>query len=73
MKIQTPTSLRRPEERYAALQMANAILRADARRQRARATPKLTKKVVPTTAGPQPLRLSDLKTALARRRRLQGE
>jgi hypothetical protein len=73
MKNQIPTDLRRPEQRLAALKMADALLRADRRRQRAQAMPKLDKKVVPTTAGPQPLRLTDLKTALARKRRLRGE
>jgi hypothetical protein len=34
MKPQVPTSLRRPEERYAARQMADGILRADRKRQR---------------------------------------
>jgi hypothetical protein len=78
VKHQIPTNLRRPEERYAARQMADGILRAARRRARRMATNDtlggLTKKAAPTVmAGPQPLRLSDLKTALARRRRLQGE
>jgi hypothetical protein len=34
VKNQIPTSLRRPEERYAARQVADALLRADHRRAR---------------------------------------
>jgi hypothetical protein len=34
MKHQIPSNLRRPEERYAARQMADAIIKADRRRQR---------------------------------------
>ena len=69
MKHTTPTSLRRPEARYAARQMADSILRADARRQRAAAVPQsTTKKAAPTpSAGPQRLHLSDLKRAFAAR------
>jgi hypothetical protein len=58
--------LRRPEARLVARQMADALLRADGRRARAAAMPKLTKKATLTvTAGPQPIRLADLKRALA--------
>lgn len=68
MKQLIPTSLRRPEERYAARQMADALLRAATRKERAAAMPKPDKKAAPTiTAGPQPLRLADLKQALAAR------
>jgi hypothetical protein len=38
VKNQIPTNLRRPEERYAARQMADALLRADRRRQQRMAT-----------------------------------
>jgi hypothetical protein len=75
MKHTMPTSLRKPEARLAARAMADAMLRADRRRQRrAQAIPRLDKKAAPTPpAGRQPLRLTDLKRALAARRRLQGE
>lgn len=75
MKHQIPASLRRPEERYAARQMADALIRADnVRRRRAAAMPRLNKKKAPLVeTGPQRLHLSDLKSALARKRRLQGE
>jgi hypothetical protein len=72
MKHQIPTSLRRPEERYAARQMADALLRADRRRARAQTMPQPAKKAAPTVmAGPRTLHLSDLKKALAARRRQQ--
>ena len=49
-----PTSLRRPEQRFAATRAADAILRADARKQRAAAMPKLTtKKAAPPTTEPR--------------------
>jgi hypothetical protein len=68
MKTMVPTNLRRPEERYAALKVADALLRADRRRQRHAAMPKPTiKKAAPTVAGPQPIRLVDLRRALAAR------
>jgi hypothetical protein len=73
MKQTIPTSLRRPEQRHAARAMADAILRADARRQRAGAMPKPAKKAAPVPTGPQPLRLADLKRALAARRPSNGE
>jgi hypothetical protein len=64
-----PTSLRRPEPRLALRQLVDAMLRADARRQRAAAMPKpAPKKPAPlSSTGPRPLRLSDLKRALAMR------
>ena len=69
-----PTSLRRPEQRFAANRAADAILRADARKRRAAAMPKLTTKKAPSVeAGPWRLHFSDLKTALAAKRRPQGE
>ena len=72
MKHQIPSSLRRPEERFAARQMADALLRADRRRARAQTMPQPTKKAAPTvTAGPRTLRLPDLKRAFAARERLQ--
>ena len=73
MRPVVPVSLRKPEQRYAALKAADAIFRADARKQRAAATPKPTiKKATPTVmAGPQRLHLSDLKRAFAERERLQ--
>ena len=47
-KREIPQSLRRPEERYAALQIANHLLRADThRKQRAVAKPKPTHKKAP--------------------------
>ena len=71
MKHQIPTSLRKWEERAAALKMADSILRADCRRQRVQANP-APKKAAPTvTAGPRTLRLPDLKKAFAERERLQ--
>jgi hypothetical protein len=75
MKPVIPVSLRKWEQRVAANAVADAILRADARKQRAAAKPKPIKKAAPTVmAGPQPIRLSDLKPALARKRRaFKGE
>jgi hypothetical protein len=62
MKPIVPTSLRKPEQRLAARQMADALLRADARRQRAAAMPKPSpKKAPPVETGPRRLTLSDLK------------
>jgi hypothetical protein len=74
MKHQIPASLRRPESRAIARQMADSILRADARRQRAAALPQpTTKKAPPVEIGPRRLHLSDLKRALvARDSRLQS-
>jgi hypothetical protein len=72
MKLTIRTSLRRPEERFAARQMADALLRADRRRARTQAMPKpAPKKAAPTVAGPQPIRLADLKRAFAARERLR--
>lgn len=69
MKHMIPTSLRRWEERAAARRMADALLRADARRHRASAMPRLDKKKVPPpTTEPRRLHLSDLKRALAAKR-----
>jgi hypothetical protein len=63
-----PSSLHRPEQRLALRRMADALLRADARRRRIAAMPKpAPKKPAPLPTGPQPLRLSDLKRALAMR------
>jgi hypothetical protein len=74
MEQKIPTNLRRPEERYTALKMADAILRGDRRRQRAQAMPRPDKKRAPQVqVEPRRLHLSDLKTALAAKRRLQGE
>jgi hypothetical protein len=42
-----PVSLRKWEERAAALKVADALLRADRRRQRAAATPRPDKKAAP--------------------------
>jgi hypothetical protein len=68
-KREIPQSLRRPEERYAARQVADALLRADARKQRAAAKPKPLKKAAPTImAGPRRLHLTDLKRAVVERR-----
>ncbi len=73
MKPVVPVSLRKWEQRAAALKVADALLRADRRRQNARVMPKPTiKKAVPTVmAGPQRLHLSDLKRAFAERERLR--
>jgi hypothetical protein len=72
MKHTMPINLRRPEERFAALKMADSILRADRRKQRVAAMPKPDKKKeAPTMAGPQHLHLSDLKRAFAARERQQ--
>ena len=73
MKYILPNNLRRPEERYTALKMADAILRGDRRRQRRMALPQpSTEKAAPTSvAGPQRLHLSDLKMAFAARERQQ--
>jgi hypothetical protein len=65
MKHTTPTSLRRPEERYAARALADQILAADSRRARVaelnRGRPNGTKRRAPVPdRGPTPLRLSDL-------------
>jgi hypothetical protein len=73
-----PVSLRKWEERAAATRVADQLLRADTRRRRKMAANDLgvgpTKKAAPTVmAGPQHLHLSDLKLALAAKRRLQGE
>jgi hypothetical protein len=74
MKYALPSSLRRPEQRVAAYRLANDILRADRRRTRAQAMPKLTKKKAPqVSAEPWRLHLGDLKTALARKRRIPEE
>jgi hypothetical protein len=65
-----PTSLRRPDQRLALRQMADAILRADTRKQRGAATPKLApKKPAPPPTGPRPLRLADLVRALSAQRK----
>jgi hypothetical protein len=72
VKYTAPTSLRRPDQRLAARKMADALLRADARRRRIAAMPPLApKKSAPPSEmkGPRRLRLSDLKTALSARRR----
>jgi hypothetical protein len=67
-------NLRQPTERYTATRMANAILRGDRKRQHAQAMPRPDKKKEsPVENGPRRLHLSDLKTALAHRRRLQGD
>jgi hypothetical protein len=73
MKPVIPVSLRKWEQRVAANAVADAILRADARKQRAAVKkPQSIKKAVPTVmAGPQRLHLSDLKRAFAERERLQ--
>jgi hypothetical protein len=74
MKYVIPTSLRRPEERFAARQMADSLLRADRRRTRAQTMPQPTKKAAPTvTAGPRTLRLSDLKRARERLQRTERQ
>jgi hypothetical protein len=74
MKYTLPTSLRRPEQRYAALNMADQMLRADARRQRAQAMPGLDEKRAPQVpVRPRRFHISELKTALAAKRCLQGE
>jgi len=65
-----PTSLHRPDQRLALRQMADALLRADARRRRMAAMPKpAPTKPAPPPSGLQPLRLADLKWALAMRPR----
>jgi hypothetical protein len=72
VKRAMPTSLRRPDQRLAARKMADALLRADARRRRISAMPPLApKKPAPTSEmkEPQRLHLSDLKLALSARRR----
>jgi hypothetical protein len=67
VKPALPTSLRRLEQRHAARRMADALLRAAARRQRA---PEPKKKEPPAVeAGPRRIRLSYLKQELARKRR----
>ena len=54
-----PTSLRRPEQRFAANSRADAILRAEARKRRAAAMPKPTTKKAPSVeAGPRRLHLA---------------
>lgn len=71
MKHTIPISLRRWEERAAARALADAILRADARRQRTSALPRPDKKRAPqVSAGPRRLHLSDLKRAFVGKRRL---
>jgi hypothetical protein len=73
MKPVIPVSLRKWEQRVAANAVANAILRADVRKQRTAAKkPQSIKKAAPTVmADPQRLHLSDLKRAFAERERLQ--
>jgi hypothetical protein len=65
------------EAKHAELESAaDALLRADRRQQRARAvSPPVRKRAPQVQTGPQPLRLSDLKSALARKRRqtMNGE
>jgi hypothetical protein len=68
--VPMPTASRRPDQRLALRHMADALLRADARRQRATAMPTAPQKPASlSTTGPQPLRLADLKWALAMRPR----
>jgi hypothetical protein len=59
------------EAKHARLESAaDALLRADRRRQRAQSMSSPNKRRAPQVqTGPRPLRLSDLKSALARKRR----
>ena len=68
MKPVIPVSFRKWEQRVAANAVADAILRADARKQRAAVNKEAQsiKKAAPTVmAGRQPIRLADLKRAFA--------
>ena len=71
MKNMLPINLRKPEHRHAARALADSILRADRHRQRRAELPQPDKKKAPLVeAGPRRLHLSDLKSALAAKRRL---